>query len=96
MFILALSMGVFGDEVPGPNGFTKDELHDTVAAVWTVDEVRPAKLYAVDTQTEQTPAAIVDFERDEKRSPHDALLPCSRPQVRGACRPSRSRLRPVQ
>lgn len=69
LFILAFSKGVFGDnvgdEVPGPIGFTEDELRDTVAAVWHVDEVRPAKLHAIDTQMEQAPASIVQFERDE-------------------------------
>lgn len=63
LFILAFSQHVFGEDVPGPNGFAEDELRDTVAAVWNVDEVRPAELYAVDTQMDQAPAAIVRFER---------------------------------
>lgn len=50
LFILAFAKNPFGENVPGPNGFTADELRDTVAALWTVDDVRPARLYANDVQ----------------------------------------------
>jgi SAM-dependent methyltransferase len=49
LYILAFQAGALGDqghsERPGPRGFTESELRDTVARVWRVDDVRPAKLY---------------------------------------------------
>ena len=67
LFILAFSQRAFGGdaEAPGPNGFTDDEIRATAAAVWTVDEVRPATLYALDTHMDRAPASIVDAERDD-------------------------------
>jgi SAM-dependent methyltransferase len=49
LYILAFAAGALGDQAggdrPGPRGFTETELHDAVATLWQVDELRPAKLY---------------------------------------------------
>lgn len=46
-YILAFGAGAFADHTgPGPTQFTEDQLRETVSAVWAVDEVRPAPLYA--------------------------------------------------
>ncbi|BBX27259.1 class I SAM-dependent methyltransferase [Mycolicibacterium alvei] len=66
LYILAFATRPFGDGAPGPNGFTADELHDTVATRWTVDEVRPAKLYGNDSPAARAagPASVPGVERD--------------------------------
>lgn len=64
LYILAFATRPFGGEIPGPNGFTADELHDTVATCWTVDEVRPAKLYGNDNPGPGGPASAPGVERD--------------------------------
>ncbi len=46
--------------------FTAEELRDTVATMWTVDEVRPAKLYANDVALAGGPAPGPEVERDER------------------------------
>lgn len=66
LFILAFAKGVFSEDTPGPNGFSADELHDTVSALWSVDKVRPAKLYANDTQTNDALVSSADAERDQE------------------------------
>lgn len=50
LFILAFAKEAFGD-LEGPNGFTAEELRETVATLWTVEDVRPASLYANDTHS---------------------------------------------
>jgi SAM-dependent methyltransferase len=48
LYILAFIAGALGDQSgdgPGPRGFTETELHDAVATLWRVDDIRPAKLY---------------------------------------------------
>ncbi len=46
LYILAFATGALGhSDGPGPRGFTETELHDAVAQLWRVDDVRPAKLY---------------------------------------------------
>ncbi len=62
LFILAFAKRAFGGDVPGPNGFTADELRDTVATLWNVDDVRPAKLYANDVQLPGGPSPQADVE----------------------------------
>jgi len=47
LFILTFAERPFGDG-HGPDGFTAEELRDTVGVLWTVDEIRPAKLYVND------------------------------------------------
>lgn len=63
LYILAFATRPFGEDAPGPNGFTADELRDTVATRWTVDEVRPAKLYGNDGPA-GGPASAPGVERD--------------------------------
>lgn len=48
LFILAFAKRPFGEDRPGPEGFTAEELRDTLATRWVVDEVRPAMLYGND------------------------------------------------
>ncbi|WP_068179960.1 class I SAM-dependent methyltransferase [Mycobacterium sp. UM_CSW] len=48
LYILAFAAGALGPQSadrPGPRGFTETELHDAVAELWQVDDLRPAKLY---------------------------------------------------
>ncbi len=66
LFILAFAQHAFGGDGPGPAGFTAEELRNTVATLWTVDEVRPAKLYANDVQTPDAPPLGAEVERDDK------------------------------
>lgn len=64
LFILAFARRAFGGDGPGPAGFTAEELNDTVSTLWSVDEVRPAKLYANDVQLPDAPAQTHEVERD--------------------------------
>ncbi len=48
LFVLAFAERPFADDRPGPNGYTADELRDTLATRWVVDDVRPATLYGND------------------------------------------------
>lgn len=66
LFILAFAKQAFGGNGPGPNGFTADELRDTLATLWSVDEVRPAKLYANDVQIPGGSAPQTDVEHDDQ------------------------------
>lgn len=62
LFILAFSIRAYGEASRGPNGFSGEELRDTVGTLWTVNEVRPAKLYANDTQLAGAPATGAESE----------------------------------
>lgn len=64
LFILAFAKRTFGGDRPGPNGFTADELRDTVSTLWSVDEVRPATLYANDVQIPDGPGSTPEAQRD--------------------------------
>jgi len=44
LHILAFAAGALPGE-GGPPGFTESELHDAVAELWLVDELRPAQVY---------------------------------------------------
>ncbi|MGE2726100.1 class I SAM-dependent methyltransferase [Mycolicibacterium pulveris] len=70
LFILAFAERPFGHDGPGPNGFTADELRDTLATRWTVDEVRSATLYGKDFQ----PPDGADPPRNVKRSADGLLM----------------------
>ncbi|NKY34609.1 hypothetical protein HGA13_16225 [Nocardia speluncae] len=48
LFVLAFAPQPWKIEGPGPDGFTAEQLSETVEAVWTVEAVRPANLYATD------------------------------------------------
>lgn len=65
LFILAFAKHAFGGNHPGPNGFDADELRDTVATLWTVDDVRPATLYANDTPLAGGQQPAGDVTRDD-------------------------------
>lgn len=49
LYILAFAAGALGHagegDGPGPRGLTETELHDAVAELWRVDDLRPAKVY---------------------------------------------------
>lgn len=50
-YILALGAGAFPDhDGPGPTQFTEEQLREVVSAIWQVEEVRPAPLYATSGQ----------------------------------------------
>lgn len=70
LFILAFTERPFGEDVPGPNGFTAEDLRDTVATRWTVEEVRPATLYGRDFQ----PPDGTALPRNAKRSADGLLM----------------------
>ena len=65
LFILAFAAAAFGQQTPGPNGFTEAELREAVSTLWVVDDVRPAKLYANDVQIPGLPSPFKDLERDD-------------------------------
>ena len=51
LYILAFAAGALDDghsDRPGPPGFTDTELRDAVATLWSVDDVRAAKVYGND------------------------------------------------
>ncbi|OBI86686.1 class I SAM-dependent methyltransferase [Mycobacterium sp. 1245805.9] len=69
LYILAFAAGALGPQSadrPGPRGFTETELHDTVAQLWQVDDVRPAKLYgnAAALAAAGDPLPEVEFDTD--------------------------------
>lgn len=63
LFILAFDKHAFGGRAPGPGGFTEEELRETVSAVWTIDFVRSAKLYAKDVPMPESAPPMTDVER---------------------------------
>ncbi len=65
LFILAFAAEAFGQQTPGPNGFTEAELRESVSVLWVVDDVRPAKLYANDVQIPGLPSPFTEVERDD-------------------------------
>lgn len=47
LFVLAFAQGAFPAPMPdGPKTFTEEELHQTVAAHWIIDDIRPAYFHA--------------------------------------------------
>lgn len=63
LFVLAFARDAFNQDNPGPNGFTADELRDTVATLWTVEDVRPAKLHANDVEVSGRAGPFGEVER---------------------------------
>lgn len=47
LYLLAFAAGALGEQegVPGPRGFTENELRKAVSTLWRVDDIRPAKVY---------------------------------------------------
>ncbi|WP_171055117.1 class I SAM-dependent methyltransferase [Mycobacterium sp. DBP42] len=64
LFVLAFDKHAFGGQAPGPGGFTAEDLRETVAAVWTVDFVRSAKLYANDVPMPEGAPPTTEVERN--------------------------------
>jgi SAM-dependent methyltransferase len=63
LYILAFAERPFGHDAPGPNGFTAEELRDTIATRFTVDDVRPATLYGKDIPLPDGGAATTTVKR---------------------------------
>ena len=68
LYILAFAAGALGDQDggdrPGPRGFTETELHDAVAKLFRVDDLRPAKVYGNASALESSGAALPNVEHD--------------------------------
>ncbi|HZU46682.1 MAG TPA: class I SAM-dependent methyltransferase [Mycobacterium sp.] len=70
LYILAFAAGAFGDQDtgdrPGPHGFTETELREAVSTLWQVDEIRPAKIYANDSERNFPRDQFLDAQRDNQ------------------------------
>ena len=51
---------------PGPPGFTQTELHDAVAALWRVDDVRQAKVDGTDDAAGSPDGPLAHLEHDDE------------------------------
>lgn len=62
LFILAFAAEAFPPdrELPGPHGFTEDELRQVVSSRWDIDEIRPAFIHAkVENDRQKMPAFLL-------------------------------------
>jgi SAM-dependent methyltransferase len=70
LYILAFAAGALGDrgdrDQPGPRGFTETELHDAVAELWRVEDLRPAKLYGNASALASSRGLSPNVERDDE------------------------------
>jgi len=70
LHILAFAAGALGDPVegnrPGPRGFTETELHDAVAKLWRVDDLRPAKVYGNASSLSSSGGPLPNVELDNE------------------------------
>jgi SAM-dependent methyltransferase len=70
LYILAFAAGALGEQDdsdrPGPRGLTESELHDAVATLWRVDDVRPAKLYGNDSAFGSPGDPLPNIEHDNE------------------------------
>lgn len=69
LYILAFAAGAMDSahpDRPGPPGFTEPELHDAVAAVWRVDDIRPAKLYGTDDAAGASDGPLAHLDHDNE------------------------------
>lgn len=67
LYILAFAAGALDDahsDRPGPPGFTDTELHDAVATLWSVDDVRAAKVYGNDDSGGSSDGPLAHLEHD--------------------------------
>ncbi|MFI5541790.1 class I SAM-dependent methyltransferase [Nocardia sp. NPDC051900] len=67
LYILAFAAGALGDDDPdrpGSRGYTETELHDAVATLWRVDDIRSANLYGNAAALEVLGPAFAEAERD--------------------------------
>jgi SAM-dependent methyltransferase len=62
LHILAFATGALGD---GPRGFTEIELHDAVAKLWRVDDLRPAEVYG-NASTPSSGGPLPNVEHDNE------------------------------
>ncbi|HET9892452.1 MAG TPA: SAM-dependent methyltransferase, partial [Mycobacterium sp.] len=69
LYILAFAAGALDDahsDRPGPPGFTETELRDAVATLWSVDDVRAAKVYGNDDSGESSDGPLAHLEHDNE------------------------------
>ena len=69
LYILAFAAGALDDahsDRPGPPGFTATELHDAVATLWCVDDVRAAKVYGRDDSGGSADGPLAHLEHDDE------------------------------
>lgn len=69
LYILAFAAGALDDahsDRPGPPGFTETELHDAVATLWSVDDVRAAKVYGNDDSGGSSDGPLARLEHDDE------------------------------
>jgi SAM-dependent methyltransferase len=69
LYILAFAAdaldGAHSDR-PGPRGFTESELHDAVATLWRVDDLRAAKVYGRDDSAGSSDGPLAHLEHDDE------------------------------
>lgn len=69
LYILAFAAGALDDahsDRPGPPGFTETELHEAVATLWSVDDVRAAKVYGNDDSGGSSDGPLARLEHDNE------------------------------
>lgn len=69
LYILAFAAGALDDahsDRPGPRGFTESELHDAVATLWRVDDLRAAKVYGNDDTGGSSDGPLAHLEHDNE------------------------------
>lgn len=69
LYILAFAAGALDDahsDRPGPPGFTETELRDAVATLWSVDDVRAAKVYGNDDSGGSSDGPLAHLEHDNE------------------------------
>ena len=69
LYILAFAAGALDDahsNRPGPPGLTENELHDAVATLWRVDDVRGAKVYGTDDAVGSPDNPLAHLEHDDE------------------------------
>ncbi|WP_406813672.1 class I SAM-dependent methyltransferase [Mycobacterium sp. M23085] len=69
LYILAFAAGALDDahsDRPGPPGFSESELHDAVATMWRVDDVRAAKVYGRDDTTGSPDGPLAHLDHDDE------------------------------
>ena len=69
LYILAFAAGALDDahpNRPGPPGFTENELHDAVATLWRVDDVRAARVYGTDDAAGSPDNPLAHLDHDDE------------------------------
>ncbi|ORA20089.1 class I SAM-dependent methyltransferase [Mycobacterium arosiense] len=68
LYILAFAAGALDDahaDRPGPRGFTESELHDVVATLWCVDDLRAARVYGNDDTGGSPDGPLAHLDHDD-------------------------------